>query len=191
MSDYFERVAKRIMQWLSESSQPSAGYMIDSELRPLESRETLTLTLDAAVRYYENQGQTWQRLAFIKARGVAGDISLASEFLSQLEPWVYRRYLSRSDITENCCPQASIGETCTGCQARRGRFSVSTGRHKRYQVSYTVFAVAQRWRTARSAHWQYARSHRRLEHAGCLTVQERSVLDDNYRFFQRIEHRLQ
>ena len=31
----------------------------------------------------------------------------------------------------------------------------------------------------------------RLEHVGCLTMQERNILEDNYRFLRKIEHRLQ
>ena len=30
----------------------------------------------------------------------------------------------------------------------------------------------------------------RLEKVGCLTMQERNMLEDNYRFLRKIEHRL-
>ena len=36
-------------------------------------------------------GETWERLALIKARGVAGDRELAYEFLRQHQPFIYPR----------------------------------------------------------------------------------------------------
>ena len=49
--------------------------------------------------YYDNRGRTWERQAYIKARPVAGDLSLGREFLDTLTPWIYRRYLSHADIS--------------------------------------------------------------------------------------------
>ncbi len=49
--------------------------------------------------YYDTRGRTWERQAYIKARPVAGDLSLGNEFLAALWPWVYRRYLSHADIS--------------------------------------------------------------------------------------------
>lgn len=191
MLDYFERVAKRVLQWLSDTAQTSAQYVIESDLRAPIHRDNLVLTADVALRYYENQGQTWQRMAFIKARGVAGDLSLAQEFLSQLEPWVYRRYLSRSDITEIAALKRQLEKRVqdaapdsSGYRAHASGIDdikfliqylqlLNGGELPEVRIGNTLDAIAA------------------LERAGCLTAQERSDLDDNYRFFQRVEHRLQ
>ena len=39
--------------------------------------------------YYWGFGETWERLALIKARGVAGNRELAYEFLQQHQPFIY------------------------------------------------------------------------------------------------------
>ena len=56
------------------------------------------MSLPAMLNYYDVRGRTWERQAFIKARPVAGDLALGNQFLAQLTPWIYRRYLSRADI---------------------------------------------------------------------------------------------
>src|SRR5207247_1685161 len=56
-------------------------------------------SLEGALHYYDTAGRTWERQAFVKARTIAGDLDLGQALLAQLEPWVYRRYLSRADIT--------------------------------------------------------------------------------------------
>ncbi|QDT06408.1 Glutamate-ammonia-ligase adenylyltransferase [Rubripirellula lacrimiformis] len=53
-----------------------------------------------AARIYETSGRTWQRLGFVKARVVAGSTSLGKAFLERMEPWVYRRFVSRVERSE-------------------------------------------------------------------------------------------
>lgn len=188
--DYFERVANRVLQWLSEA--PSAAqYAVDSELRPPVDRDAWVAPLDTALRYYENQGQTWQRLAFIKARGVAGDMSLATEFLSLLEPWIYRRYLSRSDITEIAALKRQIEKRVVDASLQADDLrSRPGGVHDiKFLIQYLQLLNGGELPDVRNGNTLEAIGA--LERAGCLTAQERSVLDDNYRFFQRVEHRLQ
>ena len=54
---------------------------------------------DAMLAYYDTKGRTWERQAFIKARAAAGDEKLGNDLLTQLQPWIYRRYLSLADIS--------------------------------------------------------------------------------------------
>lgn len=189
--DYFDRVAKRILQWLTDVSLPSAQYTVDSELRPPSSRESLVSPLDVAVRYFENQGQSWQRLAFIKARGVAGDLALTNQFLEQLEPWIYRRYLSRSDITEIAALKRQLEKRVQDEPLDAGDLSARAGGISdiKFLIQYLQLLNGGELPEVRIGNTLAAIAA--LERAGCLTAQERSVLDDNYRFFQRIEHRLQ
>ncbi len=194
--DYFERVAKRVIQWLSDTTQTSAQYGIESGLRPPTERDNLVVTAENALRYYENQGQTWQRMAFIKARGVAGDMSLAGEFLSQLEPWVYRRYLSRSDITEIAALKRRLEKRVQDTSTEHSHVDSGIYRAQPGGLDDTKFLI-QYLQLLNGGELPEVRigntldAIAALERAGCLTAQERSVLDDNYRFFQRVEHRLQ
>jgi len=59
----------------------------------------MVMSVSSALAYYDNRGRTWERQAYIKARAVAGDLSLGHEFLESLMPWIYRRYLSHADIS--------------------------------------------------------------------------------------------
>ena len=189
--DYFDRVAKRIMHWLTEAAQPAAQYVIDSELRPPVGRESMVLPLDVALRYYENQGQTWQRVAFIKARCVAGDPALAAEFLTRLEPWIYRRYLSRSDITEIVALKRHLEKRVHDAQLAQGNLRTRAGGidDVKFLIQYLQLLNGGELPEVRIGNTLDAIAA--LERAGCLTAQECSVLGDNYRYFQRVEHRLQ
>ena len=97
--EFFERLARSILKLLSEPTDLGAAFRVDLRLRPDGDQGLPVITLDNALRYYDVYGRTWERQAFVKARPIAGDIDLGRQFLSQLEPWIYRRYLSRADIT--------------------------------------------------------------------------------------------
>jgi glutamate-ammonia-ligase adenylyltransferase len=60
----------------------------------------LAVATDFAAAYYEREGQTWERAAFIKARPCAGDIAAGEAFLNELSPFVWRRYLDHTAIAD-------------------------------------------------------------------------------------------
>lgn len=73
-------------------------YDVEASHRPLTDVDSLALTITEAHRHYQLMGRTWERLLYVKSRCVAGDFELGREFLTLMEPWVYRRYLERADI---------------------------------------------------------------------------------------------
>ncbi len=71
------------------------GYVFrtDLRLRPDAATTPVCLSMDAAERYYESVGRTWERAAWIKGRPAAGDIAAGEAFLLRLAPFVWRRHL--------------------------------------------------------------------------------------------------
>ncbi|MGN6134705.1 MAG: hypothetical protein ACTHOU_09395 [Aureliella sp.] len=189
--DYFERVAKRVMQLVCDGAQQPGHYVLTMDLRPDGQRGPLCAVADTAVRYYENQGQTWQRQAFIKARQVAGDMSLGSEFLAQLQPWIYRRYLSRADITEIVALKRRLEKRVAEGESPQPSVNDHPGgvRDIEFLIQYLQLLNGGELPEVRTGNTLDAIAA--LERTGCLTAQERSVLEDNYRFLRHLEHRLQ
>src|SRR5262249_5498589 len=91
--------ARDVIKLLTEPTEFGVAYRIDLRLRPEGQHGPMVPSLESAFHYYDVSGRTWERQAFVKARPAAGDLELGNEFLAQLEPWIYRRYLSRADIT--------------------------------------------------------------------------------------------
>ncbi len=189
--EFFDRVAKQVIKLLTETTDLGFAYRVDMRLRPEGAQGQLVISRDSALHYYDVLGRTWERQAFVKARTMAGDLALGREFLSQLEPWVYRRYLSLADITGIKALKRRIEHRAEREQAdtrnvksghggiRDIEFAIqflqllNGGDLPRIRVPGTLDAIAQ------------------LEQAGCLTMQERTLLEENYTFLRQIEHRLQ
>ena len=191
ISDYFERVAKRVCQLVGDDAHQTAQYSLSMELRPHGRRAPLCATLELATRYFENQGQTWERQAFIKARHVAGDQSLSAELLEQLEPWIYRRYLNRADITEIAALKRRLEKRVadSGSPERSVNNRPGGVRDVEFLIQYLQLLNGGELPDVRTGNTLSAITA--LERNGCLTAQERSVLDDNYRFLRKLEHHLQ
>jgi glutamate-ammonia-ligase adenylyltransferase len=85
-----ERAALHVLRFLGQG--PTHLYDVDTDLRPEGRDGPLVRTLDAWAAYVDRWAQPWERLAWVKARPVAGDLSLAAELVEGvLAPWVWDR----------------------------------------------------------------------------------------------------
>ncbi|MEM1383799.1 MAG: bifunctional [glutamine synthetase] adenylyltransferase/[glutamine synthetase]-adenylyl-L-tyrosine phosphorylase [Pseudomonadota bacterium] len=96
----FIRITRGLVQLLSEQTAEGYVFRTDLRLRPSPSTTPVCLALEAAERYYEGHGRTWERAAHIKARAAAGDIAAGSAYLTGLTPFVWRRYLDFAAIED-------------------------------------------------------------------------------------------
>ncbi len=94
------RIIQRMCKILSDVTKDGYVFRTDLRLRPNPSVTPVCISDTAAMRYYETEGRTWERAAFIKARSCAGDIASGKRFLKNLNPFVWRRHLDFAAIEE-------------------------------------------------------------------------------------------
>ena len=189
--EFFERVVREMVRLLSEASPDGAAYRVDLRLRPYGSAGPPSLPLDAMLRYFDEQGRTWERQAWVKARCVAGDAALGRRLLAGLEPWIYRRWLSRADIggikaLKRRMEQRALASGTAAADVKHGHGGIR-------DIEFTIQFLqllgggdAPRVRTAGTLD-----AIRRLAESGALTDQERAILERTYTLLRTVEHRLQ
>jgi glutamate-ammonia-ligase adenylyltransferase len=189
--EFFDRLAKQTVKLLTESTILGTAYRVDLRLRPEGNQGPAVRDWESALRYYDMSGRTWERQAFVKARTVAGDRDLGNFVLEQLQPWVYRRYLSCADIAGIRALKRRI-EKRTHLEGGDAR-NVKTGHGGIRDIEFCIQFLQllnggdlEEIRTGNTLH-----AIVQLERVGCLTMQERQILEENYRFLRKIEHRLQ
>lgn len=189
--EFFDRLSQLFVTLLTESSEWGSAYRVDLRLRPTGKHGPIVVSLNSALHYYDVSGRTWERQAFVKARPVAGDVELAQSLLDHLETWIYRRYLSRVDIT--------------GIKALKRRIEKRTrregGHDSNVKTGYggirDIEFVIQFLQLLNGGDLPEVRTSntleaiQALEKVGCLTTPERNFLEKNYRLLRNIEHRLQ
>ncbi|KJS15760.1 MAG: bifunctional glutamine-synthetase adenylyltransferase/deadenyltransferase, partial [Hoeflea sp. BRH_c9] len=100
VTDVFARMVRRLVRIMQERTGDGYVFRTDLRLRPDPGSTPLAFPVDAAMHYYESRGQNWERAAFIKARPVAGDLGAGENFLKELIPFVFRKYLDFAAISD-------------------------------------------------------------------------------------------
>ncbi|MGQ0612035.1 MAG: glutamine-synthetase adenylyltransferase [Paracoccaceae bacterium] len=96
----FIRVTRRMTAMLSDITAEGYVFRTDLRLRPDAGVTPVCLSMAAAETYYEAQGRTWERAAYIKARPCAGDLAAGGRFLRALTPFVWRKHLDFAAIQD-------------------------------------------------------------------------------------------
>ena len=89
----FLRATRNMSKMLSDITADGYVFRTDLRLRPNPSVTPICVPMDGAEAYYESEGRTWERAAYIKARACAGDIKAGQRFLERIRPFVWRRHL--------------------------------------------------------------------------------------------------
>ncbi|KMK67495.1 glutamine synthetase adenylyltransferase [Puniceibacterium sp. IMCC21224] len=96
----FVRATRKMSGTLNDLTGDGYVFRTDLRLRPDPSVTPVCMAMDAAERYYESLGRTWERAAYIKARPAAGDIAAGQTFLETLRPFIWRRHLDFAAIQD-------------------------------------------------------------------------------------------
>ncbi len=99
-TETFTRLVRRLVRIMQERTGDGYVFRTDLRLRPDPGSTPLAFPVEAALNYYESRGQNWERAAYIKARAVAGDIAAGQRFLTELTPFVFRKYLDYAAIAD-------------------------------------------------------------------------------------------
>ena len=99
-STLYVRMTQRLVKLLQERTADGYVFRTDLRLRPDPASTAIAISTAAAVSYYESVGQNWERAAMIKARACAGDIAAGEAILSELSPFVWRKYLDFAAVAD-------------------------------------------------------------------------------------------
>jgi glutamate-ammonia-ligase adenylyltransferase len=94
------RIGRRLVELLQRRTEDGYVARVDLRLRPSPEVTPIALPVGAAISYYESQALPWERAAFIRARTAAGDRHLGASFLTEIQPFIWRRALDFGAIDE-------------------------------------------------------------------------------------------
>ncbi|PKN58471.1 MAG: bifunctional [glutamate--ammonia ligase]-adenylyl-L-tyrosine phosphorylase/[glutamate--ammonia-ligase] adenylyltransferase [Deltaproteobacteria bacterium HGW-Deltaproteobacteria-14] len=189
---YFSRLFAQVAQALSQQTDEGFVFRVDLDLRPEGRTGPICNSLEGLERYYESFGHAWERLAWIKARPVAGDLALGERIIAALAPFVFRKHLDYAFADEVAAMKGRID----ALGARLGRqdgFNVKLGRGGIREVEFAVQTLQLTWGgklpELRATDTRTALA--RLALAGLIESAEADALLGAYRLLRRVEHALQ
>ncbi|MCA9184630.1 MAG: hypothetical protein KDA99_03395, partial [Planctomycetales bacterium] len=190
-SEYYARLCRGIVKLLTDTTEWGAAYRVDLRLRPEGKNGPIATSRVAAMHYYDVLGRTWERQALVKARPVAGDLEFGLRFLTELEPWIYRRYLTRADITGIKALKRRIEKQTLGAGTDQRNVKLGHGGIRDIEFVIQFLQLLNGGDLPELRTTNTLEAIMRLEQAGCLNMQERAILEENYALLRKIEHRLQ
>jgi glutamate-ammonia-ligase adenylyltransferase len=189
--EWFNQLGAKIIETFAAHDPAGALFRIDLRLRPEGTVGPLARSIDSMENYYAGFGETWERLALIKARGIAGSRELAYEFLRQHQPFIFPKSPTRDVLEEIGTIKRRIERDIVG-RENIGR-DVKLGAGGIREIEFVVQAL-QLLHGARHAFLQETSTLKVLPVLADLELLphgEARILEDAYRFLRRVEHRLQ
>src|SRR6266704_3043308 len=189
--EFFNRMGKKILETFSTRHPAGSLFRVDLRLRPEGSAGPLARSLDSMENYYAGFGETWERLALIKARGVGGSRELAYEFLRQHQPFIYPKSATPDLLEEIANIKRRIERDVVGPDKLQRDVKLGIGGIR--EIEFIVQAL-QLIHGAQHPFLQepsMLKALRALRQLDLLPREEVLALDNGYRFLRRVEHRLQ
>ncbi|HVO26257.1 MAG TPA: bifunctional [glutamate--ammonia ligase]-adenylyl-L-tyrosine phosphorylase/[glutamate--ammonia-ligase] adenylyltransferase [Candidatus Margulisiibacteriota bacterium] len=188
--EYYTRLAELVTRALQEVTGAGFAFRVDLRLRPDGINGPIVNPLHDALLYYESYGQTWERTAMIPARPIAGAVELGEQFLREIRPFVYRRYLDFATVTDIKEMKARV-EAELRDKAGRGNVKLGRGGIREIEFLVQVLQLINGGRDERLRTRGSLPTLARLVECGYLPADEGVELAAAYRFLRDVEHKIQ
>ncbi|KPL12026.1 hypothetical protein AMJ85_02250 [candidate division BRC1 bacterium SM23_51] len=189
--EYFAKLGADLIDFLSRHGPEGHLYRVDMRLRPEGAGGALAHSLAACQNYYLERARLWERIAMLKARGIAGSPALVEQFEQLAAGFVFAPATPAVLLAETARLKDRIDhEVAISDHADR---EVKRGRGGIREIEFIVA-------TLEILHGQDRPQVRErstlaainaLAGERILTPEDARLLESAYRFFRQIEHALQ
>jgi glutamate-ammonia-ligase adenylyltransferase len=84
------RIGQRLIAYLTTMTGAGIAYAVDARLRPSGHKGMLVTSFDGFTRYQCETAETWEHLALLRSRPIAGDVAPAQEAFAAIRETVLR-----------------------------------------------------------------------------------------------------
>ena len=189
--EFCTKLSEEIIRQVGTKTSGGSIFRIDLRLRPDGASGPLVRSLASCENYYAQSGETWERMALIKARGVAGDRALGEEFVEMLQPFVYARYAGTQVVQQMAAIKQRIENEIVRDDRLTRHVKLGIGGIREIEFIVQSFQVLRGGRTPQLRTRSTLRALPLLVKTRLLNSTDAGTLADAYRFLRNVEHRLQ
>ncbi|MEO0832166.1 MAG: bifunctional [glutamine synthetase] adenylyltransferase/[glutamine synthetase]-adenylyl-L-tyrosine phosphorylase [Pseudomonadota bacterium] len=190
-------ITRTLISFLSDQTADGYVFRTDMRLRPDPGVTAVAVSVEAAENYYEGHGQTWERLAFIKAQAIAGDLAVGTAFLTNLRPFIWRRSLDYAavedvhQIREKITRAHGAGDHKNAAAFAGHNVKLGIGGIREIEFFAQTQQIIAGGKDASLRPRQTLAALAALARAGLVTGETSDALTEAYCFLRFVEHRLQ
>jgi [glutamine synthetase] adenylyltransferase / [glutamine synthetase]-adenylyl-L-tyrosine phosphorylase len=190
-SEYFRRLCQKITMALSEFTGEGYVYRVDLRLRPEGKAGNIAYSLDGFERYYQSRGETWERLALLKARAVAGDLALGRQFLEMARRFIYDRPFDLKALEEVRNIKRKIDLKQHSRQKRGRNVKLGSGGIREIELIAQALQVCYGSRAPQIRERSTMKALGAIRDQSLISAEECETLSQAYVFLRDVENKLQ
>lgn len=189
-ADYWTRVIQELAALVSAETAQRFLYRIDLDLRPEGELGPPVVSDEALVAYYESAADHWEKVAFMKARPVAGDLELGWRAVRAVAPMIYHAAMDWAGVQRIRSLKDEIGRR-RGTRGQGFDVKLDPGGIRDVEFVAQAMQLLHGGRIPQLRDRSTQRALQRLAEVKLLPAEEAEALLDAYRFLRRVENRLQ
>lgn len=188
---FFIQLAQGLTRTLSDLVFGGRVFRVDLRLRPDGINGPVVNSLPNTLLYYESWGQTWERVALLKARPIAGDRALGEQFLHDISPFVFRHYLDFATLEDIKEMKARVERSLRAPERNGMNVKLGQGGIREVEFVAQALQLIHAGKEPRVRDRMTLPTLDRLVDCRYLAAADRDALRDAYRFLRHVEHKLQ
>ncbi|MEB2344503.1 MAG: hypothetical protein OZ948_07180 [Deltaproteobacteria bacterium] len=189
-ADYWTRVTRELGTLVATETPERFLYRIDLDLRPEGELGPPVVSEEALLAYYETAAAHWEKVAFMKARPVAGDLALGWRAVRAVAPMIYHATMDYAGVGRIRSLKDEIGRR-RGTRGQGFDVKLDPGGIRDVEFVAQALQLLHGGRIPQLRDRSTQRTLRRLAEVRVLPAEEAEALLDAYRFLRRLENRLQ
>ncbi len=182
----YTRLAEKFISNVASITPEGFLYRVDLRLRPWGNDGPLIATPEGYLEYIKKNARLWEKQAFLKARSIAGNLSLGEELRYKIEPFLFRA--PSGEVRASIYAMKQQTEEMLQAKGRQWG-EVKLGKGSIRDIEFVVQSLQLVHPSVRTR--ATLKAIRRLREDGLVNLEEEHVLFDGYHFLRTIEHYLQ
>lgn len=188
--EFYLKVVRLFIKILSEQTQDGFVFRVDTRLRPFGDSGTLLPSFLSIDLYFQTHGRDWERYAWQKARVIAGDMEIGEQFLREVVPFIYRRYLDYGAM-QSLREMKALIDTKARQEVAKENLKVGYGGIREIEFIAQMFQLIYGGKDTSLQLRSTMQALRQLETQGLLSSEWATKLITAYLFLRKSENGLQ
>ncbi len=196
-SDFYNKLASSIISIISSDKEGGYVFRVDTELRPGGKYYPLSMSIEEYEYYYNTFGQTWEKMALLRASLAAGSLDLYREFRSVIDGFIYAPPVDETYIDEIRSLMFRIKKHSHHMEGTnlipREKIDVKKGeggiREVEFIVHYLQLIYGKEYKTLR--YGSICELINKLSTLNLMDTKTANKLKTSYLFLRLVEHKLQ
>ena len=188
--EWFMRLGQEFARLVEAETEDRFLYRVDLDLRPEGDGGPPAISDAMLADYYENAADHWEKVAFMKARPVAGDFELGWQAVRAIHPMIYRGAMDYAGVRRIRALQERVGRE-RGAGDDGFDVKLDPGGIRDVEFVAQALQLLHGGRIPQLRDRSAQRAIARLAEVKLLPTETAATLQQAYLFLRRVENRLQ